>query len=232
MKRFVFSQMLIVIILSALPATSTKTITAFQSKEIQLQAGYGNVLELVVTPLPAQANSYMQGMPFSIEEQYVQYDYTKGAGVTENGREIATWSIITNSEFKLSAKAEPMRPVGLSEDALAKAEDLHYKLTFFYTLGYALADGTNVTLQNKSFTVQSNVEDTSNKIIIDTDTPDTQNAYIGTANGTIFFQFQESASRLIENANLNPNTYLEKVPYGDYEAIVTLTITPIEGGST
>lgn len=224
MRRFVLSLMYIVLIISSL---SARTITSFQSKEIQLQAGYGDVIELVVTPLPAQANSYMQGMPFSIEEQYVQFDYTTGKGVTENGREIAEWSVIANSRFTMTVDAAPMHHVDRISNP--DAVDLDYKLTFFYTLGYALADGKSVTLQNQSFTVQSNKEDNSNKLSLGTAEPDIENSYIGTANGTIFFQFLDTASRQIEAAHID-NANLKYVPYGDYEAVVKITITPIERG--
>ena len=72
------------------------------SKPIQLQAGYDAVAFIEVEEVSSQSQAYIQGMPFNIEESYVQY------GATEDGRLIAHWSMISNSQVKIRVTAEPM----------------------------------------------------------------------------------------------------------------------------
>ena len=83
------------------------------SKPLELQAAYGQVAYVSVTPLPAQGQSYIQGMPFNIEESYVLstvYDSNEKPIIlgSENGRLIANWSMITNTKVKLRISTTPM----------------------------------------------------------------------------------------------------------------------------
>ena len=91
-RKMVLSILAIILILLPLSAVQTQMVT---SRPLELQAAYGEVTALSITRIAAQSEMYMIGMPFDIEDNFVQY------GATEQGREIAKWSILSNTKFKI-----------------------------------------------------------------------------------------------------------------------------------
>lgn len=199
----------LLITLSGLFASSStpKVIT----KSIPIQGAFGQVAHIAVETIPAMANAYMHGIPFNIEEPYVWY----GSG---EGRQVAYWSFISNTAFEIEITAEPMKyaDTGLADDIVP----LEYVLYFSCMPSYINAEGTSVTNAQYSFTVESgkttrwtefnNVENTS--------------SYIGSVNGSIYFQFNERSTnriKLTENFNKNNRSDL---PAGSYVAQVTMKI--------
>lgn len=189
------------------------------TRHFDLQAGYGATSSINITPIPAQSQSYVVGMPFSIEDQLV----TDKSGV---GREIATFTLLSNVDFNIIiGPAEPhdgkMRHVdengepAKKEDGTYEHEGLDYILTFRYLLGY-VGDGNSQSSRESEFTYESR---NGTEIISDLTIGYTgeENDFIGTANGAIFFRFDDKSSDMIEDPN---NT----LPAGDYMAHVKITL--------
>ena len=192
------------------------------SKPIQLQAGYDAVAFIEVEEVSSQSQAYIQGMPFNIEESYVQY------GATEDGRLIAHWSMISNSQVKIRITAEPMHHETKSSLMLP------YKLLFTYSIGYTDDDGNNQVVRGEEFEAYSlsapvneetgyygNVtEFNPTPNIIFGDSTDT---YVGNLDGSIYFQFTEDASALI-NSEQNYNHDTANIPVGNYVATVKVEL--------
>ena len=207
MKRMLIA---VIVILSILPLGAVTYKHNF-TKSVKLQGAYRDVVDVTLMALPAQSHSFMQGMPFNIEDAHVQY------GATEKGRTIASWDLITNCRFSIKVEAENLHPI---DDPSVQ---LPYELIFSYNLGWDDADGSH-TEGNREFSITSGTG-SSTVSILNSQTVD--NSYIGFAEGYIFFQFTESATAKIkDSANYGQNT--AAVPSGNYTAYVTVTIIPAE----
>ena len=197
------------------------------TKSLKLQAAYGDVLNISVTPLSTQSTSFLAGMPFSIEDILVQY------GKTKDGREIASWSMVSNSPFILKIKATPLKSVNTfpQKDEYAY---LNYLLKFEYSFGYYETNG-GITSHAGSFVLDtenglSKYVDGTTKIEL-TRPKTTLDEYIfdfmatdilkkglsGTVDGSVYFMFTENTSSVIENE-------IDNLPEGLYTSEITLTL--------
>lgn len=201
-KAILFTTMFTIMLVSLFCANKTKS--------FNIQGGYGTFAELLVEPIPAQTQAYIIGMPFNIEDNLVQY------GNTENGRMIATWSMMANTTpIKLKISGDKlMHESGTSEP-------LDYILTLFYDIGYYDANGLLVNTTERTFTYDSSdAENPDFTTIFDSQIE--QDSFIGSIDGSIYFMFTEKSSAL-----LNPETGVpsyESFPGGNYSAEVVITL--------
>ena len=103
-------------------------VTAATSKAVKIQGASGSVLHVSVTPLSTQSTSFLLGMPFDIEEDLVQY------GVMKEGRIIAKWSMVANTRFNLSVKADLLTSENTYGDKIHA--ELPYIMRVYYSFGY------------------------------------------------------------------------------------------------
>lgn len=176
------------------------------SKPILIQGGYGSVLSLVIEPIAAQSQAYLVGMPFNIEEIFVQYDKT------EYGRLIAYWNVVANDQFDLEICASNLHHI---KDTVIEPYNLPYNLTFEYDLSY-YQDNESVAIPTRRFVVAST--DTNDFTVVDDifkDTQVTAGTFVGALRGNIYFEFtEESSNRIMNQAST--------VPSGQYESTVTI----------
>ena len=206
--------LLLLVIVLLNPLFADDTTLRFITKNITIQGAFGEVAKIAVDPVPAMANSFMHGMPFNIEEPYVWFGYGEG-------RLIAYWSYISNSNFSIEIEAEPMRYEGESAKDI---EPLTYILKFSSIPSYINSAGESISNTPYSFNVPVN-STTSNTIYKWTELENItrqDGTYIGAVNGSIYFQFDETATnRIKSNDNLNKNNTAD-LPSGSYSANVTL----------
>lgn len=221
MKKLALLLILASLALSLVASTTHKDINVY--KPIQLQAAYGKVSNISVTRIPAQSTEYMTGMPFNIEDKFVQYRET------ENGREIAKWSILSNTNYKLRIDAEELHHI-----TDVNPEMLSYILVFTYQMGYVDAGGNRVEFGNNQFALRNGdnpttqngtiVNDgTGNKFefyIVPTDLAG--NDYSGSVEGSIFFMFTEESTNTIEADKNVTDPSLQILPAGNYTAHVKI----------
>ena len=209
------------------------------SKPLELQAAYGQVAYVSVTPLPAQGQSYIQGMPFNIEESYVLstvYDSNEKPIIlgSENGRLIANWSMITNTKVKLRISTTPMKHVSKN------SSELSYYLHFTYLAGYTDASGDEISLNTEYFNIPMKGNDPVSVIKSDvsvsgytntyevdpfaeiTNFANDETSYIGSLDGGIYFQFDGNSTQLIDSQRANPDS--TSVPAGNYTAQVLVEL--------
>ena len=210
------------------------------SKPLELQAAYGQVAYVSVTPIPAQGQSYIQGMPFNIEESYVLSTITDENGKvipgSENGRLIANWSLISNTKVKLRISVNPMKHVSKN------SSELSYYLHFTYLAGYTNAGGDEIPLNTEYFNIP--MKDNDPVTVVRSDNPDSGYAniyevdpfaevsadfsneenmsYIGSLDGGIYFQFDGNSTQLIDSQRANPDS--TSVPAGNYTAKVLVEL--------
>ena len=190
------------------------------TRHFDLQAGYDYASSIHITPIPAQSQSYIAGMPFSIEDPIV-------TGESDIGREIATWTLLSNVDFNIvvspgkddgkmypidRATGEPYK----KEDGTYKYKGLDYTLTFRYQLGYVRGD-SEYDAPVSLFTYESTNGRTVFNELTDGYTVNDENNFIGTVNGSIFFKFNDASSYRIENEPAS-------LPAGDYMAYLTITL--------
>ena len=214
------------------------------SKPLELQAAYGQVAYVSVTPIPAQGQSYIQGMPFNIEESYVLSTITDENGKvipgSENGRLIANWSLISNTKVKLKISVNPMKHVSGNSDSL------NYYLHFTYLAGYTNAGGDEIPLNTEYFNIPMKDNDPVTVVRIDdpasryaniyevdpfeevsADFSDEENmSYIGSLDGGIYFQFDENSTELIYSEKGNADS--TSIPAGNYTASVLIEMVSQE----
>lgn len=232
MKRFVC--ILILFLLSVTLYAETKT------SVIELQGAYGVALNMNITPIAAQTESFISGMPFNIEEEFVKYQ------PNSDGRAIATWNVLSNTKFDIYIKADNMVPVLEPGSTYTPEVPLSYILTFSYNLSYPdltgfdgagsfwLTSGVNnsfgsTAASTTEITVVEDIEyseslsGTFYKInLFNSDSfNDEFEGFTGSVDGRIFFKFTELASNAIEGDN-DPSNY--DYPVGDYTASVTFFV--------
>lgn len=220
---------LLFLILSIL-LSSTLTLSAAYKGEMtrhfDLQAGYETASSITVTPIPAQSQSYIAGMPFSIEDELV-------TGESELGREIASWTLLSNVDFNIivsgsgwNSNDPKMYPVDesgerkkhLNADGIESIyKGLDYYLTFRFQLGY-VKDGKEYSSPVTDFEYHSADGSTTYNTLTDGyGYEDGLNSFIGTVNGSIFFRFDEQSSLRIKDEQ-------DPLPEGDYLAYITITL--------
>ena len=222
-----------IVVLSAVPADDTSWKEQI-SRNITLQGGYGTVMKAKFERIPTQSSSFTIGMPFDIEGRLVQYNRTS------NGREIAYWSIISNSNFQFTISAQKLT----SENPYNGTDntELDYIMTFTYTFGYALSadergtktgsfsfntetnECTYVNSKDEQVTKSGTIKTVNNDVyyeypfdIIPSDV-DTNNGLIGSVNGSVYFMFTSNATNKIQNEK-------SSVAFGNYSATITLNVT-------
>ena len=208
-----------------------------------LQGAYDVALNMNITPIAAQTESYLAGMPFNIEEAFVAYQENS------DGRAIATWNVLSNTKFNIYIKAENM--VHSTEEDYAPAVPLSYILTFSYNLAYPglegfdgsgsfwLRSGSNMGFGTDSTTTDISAErpyenDTSLPTGITSEDSfykvnlfDSQSfdenftGFTGSVDGRVFFKFTEEASNALNNAAYD-------YPAGNYTAIVTFFVEGVQ----
>ena len=208
------------------------------SKPLELQAAYGQVAYVSVTPLPAQGQSYIQGMPFNIEESYVLSTITDENGKvipgSENGRLIANWSMISNTKVKLRISTNPMKHVD------GQSESLNYYLHFSYLMGYTDENNNEVELDAEYFNIPQKTNDAvsvelspdivegySSTYEVDplmaiTDFTGSESTYVGSLEGGIYFQFDENSSKAIYREKGKADS--SSIPAGNYTAKVLVEL--------
>ena len=187
-----------------------------------LQAGYGQVAEIEINEIPAQSASYISGMPFDIEEALVQYNSSPA-----QGRLIATFNIISNTNFDLRIYSEPMRHIDENGnfDTSDDAPELHYILYFECNLGY-YRNGVIQTVATDTFTFESRSNDMDNgKVAWSPDILFDEYSYVGNVDGHIHFMFDSESSIDISGAD---DTTL---PRGNYGANVVIVIETDDSSS-
>ena len=219
MKRY----LLILVSLSMLSAVISAAYREELTKPFTIQAGYQSAMDISVTPIAAQTQSYLAGMPFDIESQQVWYGYT------EHGREIANWSILSNTGFDLRIKADPMYPVeddGVTKKAGYTGEGLDYILELQYIIGYPVESGEVESVSGSISCSSADGEVVFENISSGYATGDSDDPhFIGSVDGSIFFIFDENSSdRIIAAAEDFDNA---DVPAGRYGAQVVFTMVGV-----
>ena len=64
-------KLLFLILFILLSSTLSAAYKGEMTRHFDLQAGYESASSITVTPIPAQSQSYIAGMPFSIEDEIV-----------------------------------------------------------------------------------------------------------------------------------------------------------------
>ena len=194
------------------------------TRHFTLQAGYEAAAEISITPVVAQGQSYIAGMPFNIEDKQVQH------GVTEQGREIARWDVLCNTNFNMKVSGTKLQPVDINGNVKEGFEDdgLDYNLTFTYTIGYVDADGTQRTATGEKVYYTADAQSGEFVGLIPTHTEDQAlNQFIGGVDGSIFFVFDDSSSKRIQSPDSDDSTHEDYLPPGDYLATVTVVLESV-----
>ena len=98
MKKRVLSLLYFLLVVEVIFASTVNDTNT--SKYFKIQGASGAVLRSTVSPISTQSTAFIMGMPFDIEDDLVQY------GVMQNGRTIANWSLVTNTDFIIKIKAD------------------------------------------------------------------------------------------------------------------------------
>ena len=214
-----------------------------KTASIQLQGAYDVALNMNITPIAAQTESYLAGMPFNIEEEFVQFQEKS------DGRAIATWNVLSNTKFNIYIKAENM--VHYTDENYAPTVPLSYILTFSYNLAYpglddfdgsgsfwlrsgsAMGYGTDSTTteisdakpyeSDTSFPAGVTSEDSFYKVnLFDSQSFEGfSEGFTGSVDGRVFFKFTAEASNALSNS-------AGEYPAGNYKAIVTFFIEGVQ----
>lgn len=221
MKKRYICLLIIIICFSSLYSAAVENV---KTKSIRIQAGVSNTLYVAVQPIAAQSQAYIMGMPFSIDDALVKYEYK------EKGRHIASWSILTNTNFDITVVANDL--VHETE----KDEKISYYLCFDYSLSYFPISAKDPITKEGAFVIKSEGND-------DTDNPssyvDSKNSdfymikgsgekfnlisdadsgtqYIGALDGAIYFKMSEASDKI--------NSSTESYPGGNYSGLVKITV--------
>ena len=201
-------------------------VTPATSKAVKIQGASGSVLHVSITPLSTQSTSFLLGMPFDIEEDLVQY------GVMKEGRIIAKWSMVANTGFNLSVKADLLTSENTYGDKIHA--ELPYIMRVYYSFGYyvsanEISSHTGYLLLNnetglgsivdESGSVESTVTWTTDKWFKYDFMPDDiyKKGLSGSVDGNITFMFTEQSTKRISD-------YPDTVPAGNYSATVTIKL--------
>lgn len=226
MRRTIHMIILFLFISSSLFARSNSQ--SVQTKRLGVQAGVDETLYVSMVPIAAQSQAFIMGMPFSVDDSLVSYDYTR------NGRQIAMWSLLTNTEFEISVDADVLEHVDSDKAGETEVVKLPYYLCFEYALSYFPVNSTEPISHQDAFVIRSegssstskpeayrsyNVYESYDGTDSDTNTfsilPNADyTSFIGTLEGSVFFKFAKDA---------DPGN----AKGGDYTANVTLTVRSV-----
>ena len=162
------------------------------TKDFSIQGGYDNTISLVIEPIAAQTVSYIAGMPFNIQDNQVKYDQISG------GRQIARWSVVSNTLFTITVKANPLHPV---DDT---SINLDYILTFKYDL--SSADGS---YEDQGFEVSS--DKTEHEFVVGNLSSMPESSFLGILEGGILFKFTEGGWNLANSSESPSGNYITTV---------------------
>lgn len=226
MKKIAITSILMLLSLCGLFA-----VTHVSTKELKLQAGYGEVTECSVRTISSMGLTQYSGMPFDIFDDYVQYNV--GTDNPSNGqRIIARWDLISNCNFSLEINAKPLMHVSL------ESTPLYYKLAHNFSMSYLTSSGSTTSIDgwyvffpNESATDGSG----TTRVYIDgsyisgapvfseiaKDYWSMQDTFIGAVNDDIYFGFTEETSKFLASEEA------QALPDGNYKADVTITLTII-----
>lgn len=222
MRKFIICFASIIIISSFV----VDAVTPATSKAVKIQGASGSVLHVSVTPLSTQSTSFLLGMPFDIEEDLVQY------GVMKEGRIIAKWSMVANTGFNVSIKADLLTSKNTYGDNLHA--ELPYIMRVYYSFGYYTSSSeisshngylllNNETgsgsIVNESGITESSVTWTTDKWFKYDFMPDDikKSGLSGSIDGNITFMFTEQSTKTI-------SVFPDTVPAGNYSATVTIKL--------
>ena len=222
MRKILLTFILFIILSSMLLGA----VTPATSKAVKIQGASGSVLHVSITPLSTQSTSFLLGMPFDIEEDLVQY------GVMKEGRIIAKWSMVANTGFNLSVKADLLTSENTYGDKIHA--ELPYIMRVYYSFGYyvsanEISSHTGYLLLNNETGLGSIVDESGsveNTVTWTTDKwfkydfmPDDiyKKGLSGSVDGNITFMFTEQSTKRISD-------YPDTVPAGNYSATVTLKL--------
>ena len=185
-------------------------IESVKSESFKIQAGFGDGSEVYVTEIPAQSSSFLEGMPFNIEDTIVKY--SNGG----RGRTIAHFSVISNLNCKIAVEAENLKWESNPENPRANTPaELSYILNFDYNVAYTAPDGSvQYSANDTGFSVVSDKKGEGEPLFTGT-IP--KNTYLSIMDGSISFMFDEATSNRIHNT---PGD----VPVGTYKGKVTITL--------
>ena len=185
------------------------------TRRFSLQAGFDSAMDISITPIAAQSQSYIAGMPFSIEDGQVQYQNTS------QGREIARWNVLSNTDFNIKISGTKLFPVDETGQMMTTKKGLDYYLVFDYRLGYVTASGQYEATGTEEYYSANGTEYFTD--LTEGYTGDV-NAFIGGVDGSIFFRFDEASSVRIASDSSNDSSSEDYLPPGDYHAEVTITL--------
>ena len=222
MRKILLTFILFIIISSVLLGA----VTPATSKAVKIQGASGSVLHVSITPLSTQSTSFLLGMPFDIEEDLVQY------GVMKEGRIIAKWSMVANTRFNLSVKADLLTSKNTYGDNIHA--ELPYIMRVYYSFGYyvsanEISSHTGYLLLNNETGLGSIIDESGAVESTVTWTPDQWFKYdfmpddiykkglSGSVDGNITFMFTEQSTKRISD-------YPDTVPAGNYSATVTIKL--------
>lgn len=234
-------------------SSSLFAVTNELSKPVALQAGYRTVTEFYVSPIVAQKQGFLIGMPFNIEGNDVLYFGASTASDSSSklavfgggpGRVIADWNMLFNSPIDVSVSAESMKPV--NGTVPEGAPELTFSLALSFKVSYITSDGigaSNGYIIYDGATGKSYIYDTDkNATYPSSISAATEVApfadyltelgaagLIGESEGKIRFGFTESATKSLTDKTNNEPTY--DWPNGEYVANVTLTFTAKESST-
>lgn len=193
------------------------------TKSFRLQGGYDETIAVSVTGIAALEMQGLVGMPFDIQDKSV-LSSNKG-----DGREIAKWSMISNTPFYIKVEATSMHNTSLETGQWNDNNSLEYQMVMSYKLVYD-DDGAAVTkVANLFFDTEKN---TTNDAGIDAKKsnhksfftfdifkglPATdKNKFVGSLDGSIYFKFTDSSTLKVFDDAL--------IPPGNYSATVKITL--------
>ena len=182
-----------------------------KTESFKIQAGFGEISEVYITEIPAQGSAFLEGMPFNIEDIIVRF--SNGG----RGRTIARFSVISNTNCKISVHAEDLKWKDNPENPSQTGSDatLSYILNFDYNVAYTTANGAiEYSSKDTGFAVKSGVAGEGANLYTGV-IP--ENSYLSILDGTISFMFDSPTSDKIHNDSDN-------VPVGIYTGTVTITL--------
>lgn len=192
-----------------------------ETKHLAIQGGLGSVMYVDVHPIASQSQYYIMGMPFSVEDDLVDFNYGR------YGRLVANISMLANSRFKIKVSAPDLSWIK-NDSYEEESWNLPYILTFECDVSYYLVNSVTPINDNFIFAVKSvSANDTKpqshSKVEIAPAGGDVSlfndnvdyDSLVGNAEGRVYFKFAQNAD-------------IVKAPGGDYIADVIIELEPVE----
>ena len=197
-----------------------------KTRSFDLQGAFGTVAEIDIEPVAAQTQSYIQGMPFNIEDELVQYNEVvddTGNREIQSGRYIADMSLISNTNFNIFIRAERLRSVKAKPDS--NHAELDYVLTFDCSLAYYTPSSGDIPTEDNIRLIYDTSAAGTNWLMYDIFEDGTAFlGFVGSLNSPVYFHFTKEASNTISTAKNSADGGYETLPYGDYTANVYIVL--------